>query len=92
MLLDPDDADAATEEADRALTKRLSELFAKALNRKEEEIGENAHFFFDLGGNSLDYFAMIASVQEEFGISFPATDKAGITTIRQLKNYIQQNL
>ena len=35
---------------------------------------------------------MIASVQEEFGISFPATDKAGITTIRQLKDYIQQNL
>ena len=91
-LLDPDDADAATEEADRALTKRLTELFAKALNRREEEIGENAHFFFDLGGNSLDYFAMIASVQEEFGISFPATDKAGITTIRQLKDYIQQNL
>ena len=91
-LLDADDAAGTAEEADRALTEKLTALFAAALGKSAEEIGEDAHFFFDLGGSSLDYFTMIASVQEEFGIAFPATDTAGVSTVRQMKGYIQKLL
>ena len=45
-------------EADR-LTRRMIAVFSAAVNRPETEISGDSDFFLDLGGSSLDYFAML---------------------------------
>ena len=80
------------EEGDRRLADRLRQIFAEALNRSPEEIADDAHFFFDLGGSSLDYFTMVAVVQAEFGVAFPASVSASVATVRDMKNFVKQQL
>lgn len=72
------------------IKKRLKELFKAALNR-EEEIKSTDHFFFDLNGNSLDYFSLLSSIQNEFGISFPQEEGKCLYTVKEFFDYIQKN-
>ena len=75
-----------------ALTRRIKEIFAKAIGRRADEISTDGNFFFDLGGTSLDYFTMITSVQSEFGISFPSLQQASISTVREMVGYIKDKI
>lgn len=75
-----------------ALYCRIREIFANALNREESEIGDDMHFFFDLGGTSLDYFAMVTAIRNEFNVSFPSTMDGSLSTVRQFCRFIQDNL
>ena len=84
--------DAAAQHSEDALFCKVRAIFASALGKDESEIGDDMHFFFDLGGSSLDYFAMISAVREEFQISFAGTPEASLSTVRQFCTFIQENL
>ena len=72
------------------LTEKVRSYFAVALNKKAEEIAVDSDFFLDEGGTSLDYFAMITSLREEFPVPFPE-DGSGesINTIEKIAEYIK---
>ena len=72
-----------------ALAAQLRALFAEAVNQPAEEIGDDADFFRDCGGTSLDYFAMISRMQEEYGISFPSAGGQSLGTVREFCQYIE---
>lgn len=91
-LIDPNAMGSDGEEGDRRLADRLRQIFAKALNRSPEEIADDAHFFFDLGGSSLDYFTMVTVIQAEFGVAFPASVSASVATVRDMKNFVKKQL
>ena len=74
---------------DDELTRRIKEYFASALNKTVEEIGSDADFFTDEGGTSLDYFAMIEEMREEFEIPFPSDMDHPINTVREIKEYVE---
>ena len=84
--------DAAAHRNADALYCRMRAIFASALGKEEGEIGDDMHFFFDLGGNSLEYFAMVAAVQGEFKVSFPVTAEGSLSTVREFCLFLQKIL
>ena len=68
---------------------RVTELFAAALGKSPAEIGPETDFFLDGGGSSLDYFALVSRLREEFGIEFPTADGESISTPEKLYRFIQ---
>lgn len=72
--------------------EKIKELFALALGVTKEEIFANAHFFFDLKGNSLDYFSLLSSIQTEFSIKFPQEEGKALYTVNEFYDYIQKNI
>jgi len=71
--------------------ERLKQLFADALGTESDKILPNAHFFFDLHGNSLDYFSLISAIQAEFCVKFPQQEGNSLYTILEFYNFIQKN-
>ena len=72
------------------LTLRIKEIFAKVLDLEANSISENAHFFFDLNGSSLDYFALLSRIQTEFEIVLPKEEP--LHTILDFYKFIQKNI
>ncbi len=84
--VDPKKRETGGEEDE--LMRHLREVFAVALERRTEEVAPESDFFADLGGTSLDYFAMIAKLQEDFSLSFPQ-EAGSLNTARQFYDYIR---
>ncbi len=70
------------------LTLRIRAIFAAALNRDEGEIGQDADFFLDLGGTSLDYFAMLTRLRDAFSAEFPL-EGTQFHTVRRVAEYLK---
>lgn len=70
------------------IKNKLREIFAKSLDKKVEEINDNAHYFFDLKGNSLDYFACLSHIQAEFGVANPQTEGHTPYSINEFYEFI----
>ena len=71
---------------------KVKELFAKALSINEDDILPDAHFFFDLNGTSLDYFALISDISNEFGIQILKDQQADLYTINDFKKFLESVL
>ncbi len=78
------------ETEDAALVERIAKHFAEALRKAPEEIAPDAHFFYDLGGTSLDYFAMIAAIQGEFDVGFPTDAGQSLSTVNEIARFIRE--
>ena len=81
--------DSKNEDIDSELLQKVTNIFASALNVNCIEIKKNAHFFYDLGGSSLEYFTMITGVQNEFNVPFPVIDQNSLATVEQICEYIK---
>ena len=79
----------ADSEALDARTEQIRSIFAAALGRDESEIGPDANFFLDLGGTSLDYFAMLTRLRDTFGAPFPI-ERADLRTVREITAYLEE--
>lgn len=62
----------------------IADRFAEALGRDASGIPDDADFFADLGGSSLDYLGVIAALQDEFDIPFPASGDGSAATVEGL--------
>ena len=71
------------------LLLRIRGIFAAVLQKDESEIPYTADFFADLSGTSLDYFAMVSELQNEFGVSFPANGEQSLNTLREIYEFIK---
>ncbi len=85
-----DPAAVQNEEDADELTERVKIFFSVALGKEADEIALDADFFLDGGGASLDYFAMMTKLQEEFGIPFPTDGEHGLKTVREISDYIRK--
>lgn len=65
-------------------------MFAETLGKSADEIAPDADFFLDVGGSSLDYFALIAALEERFSVSFPTDNGKSLSTVRELSEYIEK--
>ena len=72
------------------LSRKIRAMFADALGKKEEDIGDDMHFFFDLGGSSLDYFAMVSDIHDVYPVDFPTAPEDCPCTVRQFCDYIKE--
>ena len=74
------------------LAQRIREFFSAALNVKTEEIADQADFFLDLGGSSLDYFGMISAIENEFSVKIPVEKSAELSTVAAFHRYLSETL
>lgn len=85
-ILDPQTLRISSDAPDDALMDYLKSLFAVTLGKSD--VSPDADFFLDEGGSSLDYFAMISQIQEDYPVSFPSAPDGSLNTIRSLYDYI----
>ena len=71
------------------LSDKICEFFSLALSREKNEIVGTFDFFLDGGGSSLDYFAMITAMQEEFSLDFPVNAGKSLQTPDEFYEYIK---
>lgn len=83
---------------DRRVEERLSGLeaevracFAAALDRSANEIPADAHFFNELGGTSLEYFALQSEIKTRFGIEELYADGTPLFTVKDFTAYIRNH-
>ena len=74
------------------LINKIKEYFSVALNKPADEIDEDADFFLDEGGTSLDYFALIVRLQEDYSVSFPTDGTKSLNTVRQIAEYLRASV
>lgn len=78
------------EEETDALWLQIRDMFALALNRPAEEIAGDSDFFLDEGGSSLEYFAMIAQMQQEFSVTIPLDGEPALHSVRAIYQWIKE--
>ena len=71
---------------------QIRDMFAAALNKSADEISANADFFLDEGGSSLDYFAMISQMQQEFAVSISMETTAQLHTVQTLYVWLKDKV
>ena len=81
--------EASREKRGDRITKVITDIFSKALGREAEEITYTYDFFTDGGGTSLDYFAAVSMLNDEFGIALPVADGRSLSTVGEIHDYIE---
>lgn len=77
---------------DSEIKKHIRALFATAVSKDELEIGGSSDFFLEAGGNSLDYFALISQIQNDYGVQVPTDQSTQLTTVDKLSEYVEEKL
>ena len=84
---------AAKEEEDVSpLLEKVMELVAKSLDLEKEAVTPDAHFMFDLGGSSLQYFSLLSLLAEEFSLTAESSQDKYCYTPREICEYIESRL
>lgn len=73
------------------LQQRVRAVFAAVLEKPTEAILTDADFFTDAGGTSLDYYSLLAAIQDEFGVTIPQGEVMR-TTVKDIGEYIRDKL
>ena len=75
-----------------ALYAKICGIIARELDLPEEEIGPDDHIIFDLGGSSLQYFAVLDALAGEFSIAPPSDSEEARYTLREICQYIERHV
>ncbi len=70
------------------LEKDIAALFAEVLGKEEAEIGRDSHFFRDLGGTSMDYYALLGLIRERIGARVEVSDSDSLATVAEFYAYL----
>lgn len=65
----------------------IKKIFGCVLNKDPSTIGNNQHFFLELGGTSIDYCTCFAKIEEEFDITLDLTSVKCVT-VQEFSEYI----
>lgn len=74
------------------ISANYSQVEQKILDLYKEQLGEDIDLdtdFYMLGGNSLMLLGMIEEIKEEFGIEFDLSEVFGISTPREMAEYLE---
>ncbi len=82
---------AADREEEDELMRTLRQMMAAVLEKDLSEISPETDFFLDLGGTSLDYMALTARLQEDYGVSFLRQDDQTLRTAEEFYQYMKEN-
>ena len=90
-IVDLSNTQAHIEQILSGLEATVRDCFAEALQLDAEEIDVNSDFFSDLGGSSLNYFALVDLLKERFGVEPDITENTELTTVKDFCKYIKNN-
>ena len=73
--------------------EKLCELISEQFGVEADSISMDTTFTDDLGADSLDIVELSMALEEEFGVSeMSEEDIAGVSTVGDLVNYLQNKL
>lgn len=72
------------------MLEKVIGIIANQLGISTDEISENTKLISDLGVDSLEIFEVVMTLEEEFGIEIPNEDIEGITTVKNIVDYISK--
>lgn len=70
----------------------VKRIICEELNIAESKVTLDANLKDDLGADSLDAIEVIMSLEEEFNISIDDDAAQGITTVKDIVDYIEKNI
>ncbi len=73
------------------MTEKIKEIIANQLGIDVDKIADDAAIIDDLGADSLDVVEMLLSIEETLGVTVPDEDAAGLKTVADIVEYIEQN-
>jgi acyl carrier protein len=76
---------------DMSVAEKIKGIVADRLDRKPEEVTEDASFQDDLGADSLDQTELLMALEEEFDVEID-DDANQIETVGQAIKYIESKL
>ena len=79
-------------EEETELKAVIRNIFAKALMMEPEDIGDNDNFMMDLGGSSLDYFAVVGELSEKFGMKISFEDDDFNYSVSAFEHLVKEHL
>ena len=80
--------DETTMASDINVAEKIKEIVADRLDRKPEEVTEEASFSDDLGADSLDLTELLMALEEEFDVEID-DDANQLETVGQAITYIE---
>ncbi len=72
------------------VTNKVKEIFSNTLNHEVNNL--DGDIFLDLGGTSLDYFAIVSLIHDEFGVDIYSVANNSLTSINSISEYIKSKL
>lgn len=72
--------------------EKVRELLSKQFEVSEDQITMDTSIVDDLGADSLDVVELIMSLEEEFNIVVTEDAAVGITTVREVVEFLEKSL
>ncbi len=76
----------------KEIFEKLRVMLAEQFGVEEEKITEESSFIDDLGADSLDIVELVMNIEEEFDIQVEDSDAEKITTVKDVVEYLSENL
>ena len=71
---------------------RLLPIIVEKLNVSVEEVIPSAHFFNDLGADSLDQVELVMELEKEFDLHIDDEQAAALQTVGNVMEYLEKTL
>ncbi len=71
---------------------KVKGILAKHLGINAANIADDALVLEDLGANSLDVVEMAMSIEDELGVCIPDEDVINLRTVKDIADYIENNM
>lgn len=72
--------------------EKIKNIIVEQLQVAETAVTEDASFIDDLGADSLDIVELVMNIEEEFDIQVEDSDAEKITTVKDVVEYLSENL
>ena len=72
--------------------EKVKTVIVEQLGIDEASVRMDSSFLDDLGADSLDIVEFIMALEEEFGIEIPDEDVEKIVTVKDVVEYISENI
>ena len=73
--------------------RRLTALLAESLGADEEEMSWETNVYDDLNADTLEFHdEVVPLLEEEFDVQIDNADVADLTTVRELVDYLAENI
>ena len=74
------------------ILEKVKGIIVEQLGVAENTVTMEASFIDDLGADSLDIVELVMALEEEFDIEIPDSDAEKVVTVRDVVEYIKENV
>ena len=69
----------------------IEKIVADVLNINQSTIKDEHNLVEDLGADSLNIVELVMQIEEQYEIEVPDEDAEGISTVKDIKQYVEDN-